>query len=162
MLFLAKSSFSGLQSSFWHVWLLPQTPPDSADEGAVEQSSFLLSDWLWMWQHDRNPIYWPVLAVCTAVETDSISISMHRSASDPHGVSVHVLFKQSVVVLQFVICDGGFSIPAAHQALQTDCWFPGDPLWAGPEAGWFGPGNQWFALHQCFGLEMIQVKGNKK
>lgn len=109
MLFLAKSSFSGLQSSFWHVWLLPQTPPDSADEGAVEQSSFLLSDWLWMWQHDRNPIYWPVLAVCTAVETDSISISMHRSASDPHGVSVHVLFKQSVVVLLFVICDGGQS-----------------------------------------------------
>lgn len=31
---------------------------------------------------------------------------------DPHSVSVHIWFKQSVLVLMFLICDGGFSNPA--------------------------------------------------
>lgn len=88
--------------------------------------------------------------------------ALQRRRYDPHGVSVHILFKQSVTVLTFLICDGGFSIPAAHRVLQMDHWFPGDLLWAGPAAGWFVSGNLWFALHRHFGLRMMQVKGNKK
>ena len=34
--FLAKNSFSGPQNSFWHIWMLPETSLDSANERAVE------------------------------------------------------------------------------------------------------------------------------